>query len=144
MPVLIREAQRLVRIDKHKLRRSLTKALAMMDCQQRELSLLLADDAAIRELNRRYRGRDRPTNVLAFPFPEGPKAPDQPSLLGDVVISVETARRECAAWGHEVEPHVLFLALHGLLHLLGHEDEASAEQAREMSDVQEDLFLSCQ
>ena len=68
----------------------------------------------------------------------------QPRVLGDVVVSVETARRECGAWGHEVEPHVLYLALHGLLHLLGHEDEASGEKARQMRDLLEELFLTCQ
>jgi len=102
------------------------------------------DDAEILELNRRYRGIAQPTNVLAFPMPEGSVGPGQPRVLGDVIVSAETARRECATWEHEAEPHVLYLALHGLLHLLGHEDEASGEKARQMSALQEELFLTCQ
>jgi len=114
-----------------------------MGCRGCELSVLLVDDPQIRQMNRSYRGIDRPTNVLAFGMGQGTPAGEQPRVLGDVAVSVETASRECSQWGHRVQPHVLYLALHGLLHLLGYDDEGSVRRARQMNAVLEELFLAC-
>ncbi len=96
------------------------------------LGLELCDDAAIAELNRTWRQREGPTDVLAFAAQEGappppPDAADTWLELGDIVISMETARRQAAAADHSLEAELLFLASHGLLHLLGwdHPDETS-------------------
>jgi probable rRNA maturation factor len=95
-----------------------------------EIGVLLTDAAAIRELNRAWRGHDRPTNVLAFPaqdaastVPEG-----SPILLGDVVVALETVLREAAHEGRLPSHHLQHLLVHGTLHLLGHDhaDEAAA------------------
>lgn len=94
-----------------------------------QVSLLLTDDADIRRLNRTYRGRDEPTDVLAFSQREG-EAGALSGLLGDVVISLETADRQAARLGHSLEREVGLLALHGLLHLLGWRDDTAAERAR--------------
>ncbi len=84
--------------------------------------MLLCDDAAIRALNAAHRGVDTPTDVLSF-------AQDDPHLLGDIVISLETAARQAQAAGWPPEDEVALLATHGLLHLLGHEDERAAGAA---------------
>ena len=80
-----------------------------------ELSLALADDAMVRNLNRDYRAKDKPTNVLSFPAPHGP-------LLGDVIIAWETLLREAEEEGITPADHLAHLTIHGLLHLLGYDD----------------------
>lgn len=92
-----------------------------------ELTIRLTDDQEIQELNRQYRGQDRPTDVLSF-APEPIGVEDEPIYLGDVVISVPTAQRQ--AQHHSVLQEVVWLASHGFLHLLGwdHPDEESLEK----------------
>ena len=102
-----------------------------------ELSVLLCDDATIHELNRDYRGKDAPTDVLAFAMGEGEAAGVQAHLLGDVIISVETARRQAIARHHAIASEVRFLLAHGLLHLVGYDHQTDAEERRmdAMTDV---------
>ncbi len=94
-----------------------------------EASLVLADDALLRELNRTYRGQDRPTNVLAFATEEEPSAPGSPRLLGDVILARETLLREAEAQGKRPGDHLCHLVVHGLLHLLGYDHQAPQETA---------------
>ena len=93
-----------------------------------ELALVLADDDAVRQLNRVWRGHDKPTNVLSFPA--GGAATRGPAPLGDIVIAYETAAREAAAEGKPFKNHISHLAVHGFLHLLGyhHDEEDAAEE----------------
>ncbi len=99
--------------------------------QSFELGLFIADDEGIRELNRRYRGLDEPTDVLAFGGEvEGfVSPPDQPHL-GDIVISYPRAVSQAQEQGHSVAREIDLLFLHGLLHLLGYEDETPEERVR--------------
>jgi probable rRNA maturation factor len=97
------------------------------DRGETELSLVLTDDAAIRALNRDWRGQDRPTNVLSFPSGATRPAPEAPLLLGDVVLAFETVAREAAAQGKPLADHVRHLIVHGVLHLLGYDHEIEAE-----------------
>lgn len=83
-----------------------------------EASLLLADDDALQALNRDFRGKDRPTNVLSFPA----AAPFRP-FLGDIAVSLETATREAAEKGVSLGDHAAHLIVHGLLHLIGYDHE---------------------
>jgi probable rRNA maturation factor len=92
-----------------------------------EVSLLLADDAFVRGLNARWRGQDRPTNVLSFPAPA--TGVPGPRPLGDVVLACETVAREAVEAGKSVADHAAHLLVHGLLHLLGHDHENDAEAA---------------
>ena len=84
-----------------------------------ELSIVLTRDDEIHALNRDYRKKDRPTDVLAFAMQEGEVAPGGEQLLGDVIISVETARKQAEKAGHDVLAEVTMLMVHGILHLLG-------------------------
>ena len=92
-----------------------------------EVSVRLCDDAAIRALNRDYRGKDKPTDVLAFAQREGPAGKLHPEMLGDVVISVDTARRQGKRGLYR---ELLHLASHGLCHLLGYDHRDDAEERR--------------
>lgn len=91
-----------------------------------EACIALSDDAAVRALNATYRGMDKPTNVLSFPSPEAPPS-DGPAFLGDVVIALETVRREAGEKNITFEDHLQHLAVHGLLHLLGYDHETDGE-----------------
>jgi probable rRNA maturation factor len=107
------------------------KLLAAVDEGDSSLSLTLVDDAAIREVNREHRGKDRPTDVLSFPMFEGDDAPHDgvERMLGDVVISVETARRQAAEYDATLQRELYRLLIHGLLHVMGHDHEEADERA---------------
>jgi len=96
-----------------------------------EISIVLADDERIQELNREYRKADRPTDVLAFSQLEGEETevPGKRLALGDVVISVDTAERQAAEQGHALENELDLLIIHGVLHLLGYDDQTEADAA---------------
>lgn len=96
------------------------------DC---EVSVLLTDDAAIRVLNKQWRGIDRPTNVLSFPAPAAPSHEDAPQMLGDIVIAYEYLRREAASEGKTPLAHLAHLTVHGFLHLVGYDHGAEEEAA---------------
>ena len=95
------------------------------------VDIALADDAAQRELNRVWRGKDAPTNVLAFPAADlaTPLPPGAPLLLGDVVLALETVRREAAEQQKPIADHLRHLVVHGVLHLLGHDHVDPADAA---------------
>jgi probable rRNA maturation factor len=107
------------------------KLLAAVDECDSSLSLTVVDDAAIRELNRDHRGKDKPTDVLSFPMFEGGEAPQAgvERMLGDVVISVETARRQAAEYDATLQRELYRLLIHGLLHVMGHDHEEARERA---------------
>jgi len=103
--------------------------------QDAEVSVVLADDAVIRELNRRYRAKDAPTDVLSFAMQESvPEEefiePEQGTerMLGDIVISVERAREQAEEYGHSFEREMGYLAVHGILHLLGYDHESQNDK----------------
>lgn len=115
------------------------RALALERC---ELSVLLCDDARMRELNRAYRALDKPTDVLAFAMREGPKffVTARADVLGDVAISWPTAARQARAHGWQPEREVCMLLAHGLLHVLGF-DHATRHEDRRMR-ARTDLLMS--
>ncbi len=95
-----------------------------------EVSVLLTDDAEMTLLNSEYRGMLAPTDVLAFAMREGEDCEAGPlSLLGDIIISLETAARQATEAEHSLETEVAFLAVHGVMHLLGYEHETPQEEA---------------
>ncbi|HHU31709.1 MAG TPA: rRNA maturation RNase YbeY [Clostridia bacterium] len=111
-----------------------------------EVSLVLVDDKKIQELNRDYRGIDRPTDVLSFPLreaveDEGPKVSVDEWLLGDIVVSMETALRQAEEYGHSLERELGFLIVHGCLHLLGY-DHQREEERQVMREKEEAILTS--
>ena len=91
-----------------------------------EASVMLTDDAQVRELNRTWRAKDKPTNVLSFPAPEQPGATG-PRHLGDIALAYETLVRESEEESKELAHHFAHLIIHGVLHLLGYDHEVEAE-----------------
>ena len=133
MPVLVtRKAPSSVSVRSVRVRTLAEKMLRHLDRQGQELSVLLTDDSFIRGLNGTHRGKDRPTDVLAFPLlPESagePGAPDQ-ALLGDVVISIDTAERQARQRKHTLMDEITFLLAHGILHLVGYDHQTDADEA---------------
>lgn len=94
------------------------------------LTILLADDRALRRLNAEHRGKDKPTNVLSFPAGAHPAQAGSERPLGDIVIALETTRAEARAAGKPLADHLAHLVIHGVLHLLGHDHERPAPARR--------------
>lgn len=140
MKIWIRNQQKLIPLDSGKVRRAARRILTELGFLDAELSVLLVDDARIRELNRKHLGRNRPTNVLAFSMRDGEFSTLHPYLLGDLVISVETAKHQSNRFGLNDKEMVIFLMIHGVLHLIGYEHEGTRKGAREMTLKQRELF----
>jgi probable rRNA maturation factor len=106
-----------------------------------EVSILLSDDSAVRELNRQWRGIDKPTNVLSFPAPATPAAHVHFGHLGDIVIAFETLQRECEDESRHFLHHLAHLSVHGFLHLIGHDHQADTE-ADAMEAIESKIMIS--
>jgi probable rRNA maturation factor len=113
--------------------------LSALDESESELTVSLVDDAEVRRLNREYRGKDRPTDVLAFAMREGLRVAGDERVLGDVVISLDAAARQARRHGLAVEDEVRTLLIHGVLHLLGYDHERSQAAARRMKAMERRL-----
>lgn len=119
--------------DVEPLRQAALATLIHRDAPPVEVAVVIADDTALRELNRRYRNVDAPTDVLAFPNEtRGPFVgiEGQPHYLGDVIISYSRAEEQAKEAGHPVEAELQLLVVHGVLHLLGYDDEVESERAK--------------
>lgn len=107
------------------LRERANRMLADLGVSERELSVLLTDDVHIEELNRKHRRKAKPTDVLAFPMESGP---NPSGLLGDIVVSLDTAERQARARRRPLLDEVTHLLAHGLLHLMGYDHRTDAEE----------------
>ncbi len=112
------------------------KVLSDLGCHDKELSLLFTDDAYIAKLNEKYLGRQGPTNVIAFPMSGGPEPDVESVMLGDVVISVDTAAEEAGQLHESLEETTYRLLIHGILHLLGYDHERSPVDSLRMEKEQ--------
>jgi probable rRNA maturation factor len=111
------------------LRRAIISAASAVAASGGEVSVVLADDAAVRELNRTWRHRDAPTNVLSFPAHAGTGDGRQPRFLGDIVIAYETVAHEAGSQRKSLAQHLAHLAVHGFLHLVGYDHQTDDEAA---------------
>ena len=115
-------------------------SVAKLNHRGTELSVLLCDDHTIAGLNARWRGQERPTNVLSFPAPPLlHAAPEGRSPLGDIAIAYETVAREAAEQGKPVTDHLFHLVVHGFLHLLGYDHHVDGEAER-MERLERDIL----
>lgn len=110
-----------------------------MGFQTQEVSITFANDEFVRRLNNQYRGVDQPTDVLAFAMQEGKDQHIQPQLLGDIVISVETAKRQAALMGHSLNNELIVLLIHGILHLIGY-DHVNEEDSKKMHNIEKAIL----
>ena len=140
MQIFITDEQTECVINHEKLKGQIRNILIALECEEKEISILLADDKKIRKLNNQYRGQDQATDVLSFPQNEGEEEGLNPHLLGDVVISTVTARRQSAQHELSLEEELVLLLTHGILHLLGYNHERSDEEARQMKEKTRELF----
>lgn len=111
-----------------------------VEFEEAEISLLICDDAQIQTLNKEYREKDYATDVLSFPMSDDPF--EEGGMLGDIVISLDTAKRQAAEAEIAVEREVSFLFIHGLLHLMGYDHELGPEEEEEMFSLQEKILLN--
>jgi len=112
------------------------------DVGESELAVMLTDDEGIRTLNRNWRGIDKPTNVLSFPAlqPQGARKPgDAPRMLGDIAIAYQTTRREADEEQKPFDHHLSHLAVHGFLHLIGHDHEQDRD-AEAMESLEREIL----
>ena len=140
MEILITQQQESPKLSDQKIRQKMARVLDALDCHDKELSILFTSDEEIAHLNSKYLGRQGPTNVIAFPMSPHTKEEPVSPLLGDVVVSVDTACREAEASGETLMEAVGRLLIHGLLHLLGYDHEISEQQAKEMEAQEKRLM----
>ncbi len=130
----VRGRSRRARVDPALLRRRAALILKAAGHARAELSIALVDDAEIGALNGQYRGKPRPTDVLSFSLVEGDFSERRGQLLGDVVISVDTAARQARERRRSLDDTVAKLLVHGVLHLLGHDHEEDDEARRMLAE----------
>ena len=140
MQIFITDEQTECVIDCEKLEGQVRNILIALECEEKEISILLADDEKMRKLNNQYRGQNRTTDVLAFPQNEGGGKGLNSYLLGDVVVSTVAASRQSAQHELSLDEELVLLLTHGILHLLGYDHERSNEDARHMKEKTHELF----
>jgi probable rRNA maturation factor len=139
MPVSVVRRSRVPGVRTAVIRAEARRVLTALGESSAELTVSLVGDAEMQRLNREYRGKDRPTDVLAFALREGRRAPGDETVLGDVVISLDTAARQARQHRVSTADEVRTLLIHGMLHLLGYDHERSAAAARRMQAVERRL-----
>ena len=140
MGVLIENRQDKYKITQKNLKEKAQAILDALGSPDGELSILLLDDPQIAVLNKKYLQREGPTNVIAFPMREGAFTEINPDMLGDVVISLETAEKEGLATGTSMKDRLGELMIHGILHLFGYDHETSEMEGRRMEAKSRELL----
>jgi probable rRNA maturation factor len=141
MKLQIENSQSKIKIDKRIIRSKVIKILKTLDCADKEISLSFVDDEKIKQLNKQYLGKNKATNVLSFSLLEGEYGNINPQILGDIIISVETAQRDALSGQLTIDQEIDFLIIHGILHLLGYNHENTTEkETKKMRQKEKDLF----
>ncbi len=141
MKILATNKQTVIDIDLPRIKRSSVKILRILESEDSELSLTFVDNAGIADINRQYLGRNYPTNVIAFSMNEGKFGDVNPDILGDIIISTETALRDAEAGDLSLEDELDYLIIHGVLHLLGYDHELPGE-AKKMKEKEKETFFA--
>lgn len=140
MDVLIKNRQHRFKLPNKEIRATTGIILEALGYPEAQLSIMIVDDKQISELNENYLNHKGPTNVISFPMQEGDFAGVTPDLLGDVVISADTANREALVAGMDMELRLYQLLVHGILHLVGYDHVNSEEEAAVMERKSEELM----
>jgi len=141
MKLQIKNSQNKIKTDKRRIRGTVLRILKLLDCVDKEISISFVDDENIKQLNKQYLGRDKATNVLSFSLQEGECGNINPQILGDVVISVETAQKDAVKGKLNIEQEIDFLLIHGILHLLGYNHEnTTKKETNKMRQKEKELF----
>lgn len=144
MPIRVQNRQRTVAIHTAVVKRRLRWIMAYLGCSDRELSVVFGSDRLLQELNWTYRHKDHVTNVLAFPQHHTYEGEPVTAMLGDVIVSLPAAAREAYTLQQSLEERVVFLLLHGILHLLGYDHERSAAQRCQMEALEQQVLAHLQ
>ena len=143
MKLQIENSQNKIKIDQRKIRSTILKILKILDCADKEISLSFVDDENIKQLNKQYLGKDKATNVLSFSLQEGEYGDINPQIMGDIIVSVETAQRDAIKENLTVTQELEFLIIHGILHLLGYNHEnTTKKETNKMQQEEKDLFTA--
>jgi probable rRNA maturation factor len=140
MEILFRNAQRKYKINRTRLIGHIETIMAELNQADSEISIMLVNDAKIKQLNRDYRDKNAATDVLAFPQDEDAVNDNGGPLLGDVVVSVETSRRQAKEHCLSGDEEIILLIIHGTLHLLGYDHDRSAQEKRKMQSMTQKIF----
>ena len=141
MKILINNEFPEIKVDARKIEQQIGKVLISLDCNEHEISILFIGDQRIRDLNHQFRNIDRSTDVLSFPqILAGEREIPGALVLGDVAISLETARCQSEAHGLSFEEELTLLLIHGILHLLGYDHEISGQEEDRMRNKTRELF----
>ncbi len=145
MNLQIQNNQNKIKIDKRKIRSAVLKILKNLECADKEISINFVDDEKIKQLNKQYLGKDKATNVLSFSLREDEYGNINPQVLGDIIISVETAQKDAAYGNLTIDQEIDFLIIHGLLHLLGYDHEnTTKKETSKMRKKERELFnIAC-
>ena len=119
------------------------KALQALGLTNAELSILIVNDSRMRGLNLMYRGKDRTTDVLAFSMKEGKYSGINPDILGDIVISANTAKKQAEENVHGLYDEIALLLIHGILHLTGYDHERGKKEELRMRKKERELLNRC-
>ena len=138
--IWIKNQQKQTLINPHKIRRTARGILEELGLKNPEISILLLDDPQITELNKKYLNRKGPTDVISFPMLDDSFPNLQPQVLGDVVISVETAQRQSLERQCRLYEEITVLLIHGILHLLGYDHEVSESEDKKMRNKEKEIF----
>lgn len=141
MNLQIKNNQNKIKIDRRKIRGTVRKMTKILDCADKEISLCFVDDEKIKQLNKQYLCKDKATNVLSFSLREDEYGDVNPQILGDIVISVETAKRDALESGLTLAQEIDFLLIHGLLHLLGYNHQnTTKKETNIMRQKEKEIF----
>jgi probable rRNA maturation factor len=131
MEILIKNQQKRIKLNQRKIKEIIKKVLQYLKVdEETEISILFTDDKFIRSLNNKYRGNDKPTDVLSFSLQEGAvksSEVESDKLLGDIIISADSAQRQANNLNHSMEKELTVLLIHGLLHLTGYDHEKNKD-----------------
>ncbi len=141
MTLQIKNNQKIVKIEKRKIRHTLKTIMRHLECSDKDISVFFVDDEEIRALNKYYLVKDKPTNVLSFSMRENDYGDINPRVLGDIVISAQTAKHDARTGGLTTNQEIDFLLIHGLLHLLGfNHEKTTKDKAKIMTQKEKELF----